>query len=56
MTTEKKAANRNSRESEAHDKQLRSKPWRPVRNLEAPPPPPGMTYRWIRSAMLGERS
>ncbi len=53
-TNEKKVANRNSRESEAHDNNLRSKPWRPVRSLEAPPPPPGMTYRWIRSAMLGE--
>ena len=55
MTTgEKKVANRNSRESEAHDNQLRSKPWRPVRNLEAPPAPPGITYRWIRTAMLGQ--
>ena len=53
-TNEKKVTNRNSRESEAHDNNLRSKPWRPVRSLEAKPPPPGMTYRWIRSAMLGE--
>jgi len=53
-TNEKKVTNRNSRESEAHDNNLRSKPWRPVRNLEAPPAPPGMTYRWIRTAMLGQ--
>ncbi len=53
-TNEKKVTNRNSRESEAHDNNLRSKPGRPVRNLEAPPAPPGMTYRWIRTAMLGQ--
>jgi len=54
MTTEeKKATNRNSRESEIHDKHARRKPWRPVRKLETPPPPPGYTYRWIRAEMLG---
>ena len=55
MTEEKKVnANRNSRESEAHDKQTRRKPWRPVRRLETPPAPPGYTYRWIRESMLGQ--
>ena len=55
MTEEKKVnANRNSRESEAHDKQTRRKPWRPVRRLEMPPAPPGYTYRWIRESMLGQ--
>ena len=53
-TTEKKEANRNSRDSETHDKQARRQPWRPVRKLETPPPPPGYTYRWIRAEMLGE--
>ena len=52
--TEKKETNRNSRESETHDKQARRQPWRPVRKLETPPPPPGYTYRWIRAEMLGE--
>jgi len=56
MTTaeKKEAANRNSRDSEAHDNNLRRTPWRPVRKLETPPPPPGYTYRWIRAEMLGE--
>jgi len=55
MTEEKKVtANRNSRESEAHDKESRRKPWRPVRRLETPPAPPGYTYRWIRESMLGQ--
>ena len=55
MTEEKKVtADRNSRESEAHDKESRRKPWRPVRRLETPPAPPGYTYRWIRESMLGQ--
>ena len=55
MTEEKKVtADRNSRDSEAHDKESRRKPWRPVRRLETPPAPPGYTYRWIRESMLGQ--
>jgi hypothetical protein len=54
MTDNKKAPSRNSRDSENHDKQTRRKPWRPVRKLETPPPPPGFTYRWIRESMLGQ--
>ena len=54
MTEEKKVTNRNSRASEDHDKSTRRKPWRLVRKLEAPPPPPGYEYRWIRSDMLGQ--
>ena len=44
---------RSSRESRQHDKQIRRKPWTPVRKLDTPPPPPGYTYRWIRESMLG---
>jgi len=55
MTEEKKVTtNRNSRDSETHDKEARRKPWRPVRKLETPPAPPGYTYRWIRESMLGK--
>jgi hypothetical protein len=54
MTEEKKVADRNSRDSETHDKEARRKPWRPVRKLETPPAPPGYTYRWIRESMLGK--
>ena len=45
---------RNTRESETHDKLARRKPWRPVRNLETPPPPEGYEYRWIRESYLGQ--
>ncbi len=45
---------RSSRESRQHDKQVRRKPWSPVRKLDTPPAPPGFTYRWIRESMLGQ--
>jgi len=44
---------RSSRESRQHDKQIRRKPWTPVRKLDTPPASPGYTYRWIRESMLG---
>ena len=50
---EAKSSPRSSRDSQAHDKQARRKPWRPVRKLETPPAPPGYVYRWIRESMLG---
>ena len=47
-------ASRQTRESESHDNTARRQPWRPVRKLETPPPPPGYVYRWIREAILGQ--
>jgi len=49
-----KISTRNSRESESHDNTTRNKPWRPVKKLETPPPPPGYEYRWIRESYLGQ--
>ena len=45
---------RSSRESRQHDKQVRRKPWSPVRKLDTPPAHPGYTYRWISESMLGQ--
>jgi len=44
---------RTDRESEAHDKEARRKPWEPVRKLDTPPAPEGYEYRWIRHSLLG---
>ena len=52
MTIEKNT--RASRDSETHAKNARRQPWRPVRKLETPPPPPGYTYRWIRAEVVGQ--
>ncbi len=50
-TAEKKETNRNSRDSETHDKQARRQPWRPVRKLETPPPP----LRVLPTGGLGQK-
>ena len=54
MQDEEAVTNRIPREAETHDKTARRKPWKPVRKLETPPPPPGWNYRWIRAEYLGK--
>ncbi|HAW76764.1 MAG TPA: hypothetical protein DCW74_13635 [Alteromonas australica] len=49
----KRTLERSGRDAEQHDKQVRRQPWRPVRQLDTPPPPEGYVYRWIRESMLG---
>ena len=51
---EKIDTTKHTRDSGTHDKETRRKPWRPVRKLEAPPPPEGYEYRWIRESYLGQ--
>ena len=45
---------RNSRSAETRDSQTRRKPWAPPSMLDAPEPPPGYQFRWIREATRGQ--
>ena len=45
---------RNSRSAEVREKTTRRKPWQPPSSLDAPQPPPGYKYRWIRESILGQ--
>ena len=44
---------RNSRSAEVRVEKTRRKPWQPPSSLDAPKPPPGYKYRWIRESILG---
>jgi len=46
---------RNSRSAESRDNQTRRKPWSPPSLLDAPTPPEGYVYRWIRESMVGQQ-
>ena len=58
MTDENKttevATDRNSRSAETRDSQTRRTPWKPPSMLDAPEPPPGYQFRWIREATRGQ--
>ena len=45
--------NRSSRASETRSTQERKKLWRPASSLDAPQPPEGYKYRWIRTEVRG---
>ena len=45
---------RSPRSAESRDKESRRKPWQPPSLLDAPPPPQGYGYRWIRESMIGQ--
>ena len=47
-------SDRSPRSAESRDKQSRRKPWQPPSLLDAPPPPQGYVYRWIRESMIGQ--
>ena len=56
MTEENKTdvtTDRNSRSAETRDSQTRRTPWTPPSMLDAPTPPPGYQFRWIREATRG---
>ena len=44
---------RNSRSAETRASQTRRTPWTPPSMLDAPNPPPGYQFRWIREATRG---
>jgi hypothetical protein len=48
------AMDRTTRETKSRANNTRRKPWQPPSKLDAPPPPPGYTHRWIRTAIKGE--
>ena len=45
---------RTSRSSQTRDKTARRQPWRPPSRLDAPAPPAGFKYRWIRAEVMGQ--
>lgn len=47
-------APRAKRSASSRETETRRKPWEPPSMLEAPPPPPGMKYRWIRAELMGD--
>jgi len=47
-------SDRTPRSAESRDKTSRRKPWQPPSLLDAPPPPQGYVYRWIRESMIGQ--
>ena len=43
-----------SRSSQTREKTARRQPWRPPSRLDAPEPPAGFHYRWIRAEVMGQ--
>ena len=43
-----------SRSSQTREKTARRQPWRPPSRLDAPEPPDGYHYRWIRAEVMGQ--
>ena len=41
------------RSADSRDKGARPKPWQPPSMLDAPTPPDGYIYRWLRESMVG---
>jgi|TARA_R110002020_G_scaffold202084_11_gene405140 hypothetical protein len=49
------ATDRSPRSAESREKKTRLKPWSPPSLLDAPTPPEGYVYRWIRESMVGQQ-
>ena len=52
-TTEVKT-DRTPRSADTRDNESRLKPWQPPSLLDAPIPPSGYVYRWLRESMVGQ--
>ena len=48
-------SDRSSRSAESRENKARRKPWSPPSLLDAPEPPEGYVYRWIRESMAGQQ-
>jgi len=46
-------SDRAPRSADSRAKTARTKPWQPPSLLDAPTPPDGFVYRWLREAMVG---
>jgi hypothetical protein len=51
--TEQVKFTKSNRAGESREKTARRKPWAPPSRLDAPPPPDGFKYRWIRAETQG---
>ena len=47
------APDRTPRSADSREKTSRRKPWQPPSVLDAPKPPSGYIYRWLRESMVG---
>ena len=54
MVDKNTATGRAPRSADSRAKEARPKPWRPPSLLDAPTPPPGFVYRWLRESMVGQ--
>ena len=54
MVDKNTATDRAPRSADSRAKEARPKPWRPPSLLDAPTPPPGFVYRWLRESMVGQ--
>ena len=54
MVDKNTATDRAPRSADRRAKEARPKPWRPPSLLDAPTPPPGFVYRWLRESMVGQ--
>ena len=54
MVDKNTATDRAPRSANSRDKDSRPKPWRPPSLLDAPTPPSGFVYRWLRESMVGQ--
>jgi len=50
---ENTTTDRAPRSADSREKSSRKKPWQPPSLLDAPTPPPGYVYRWLRESMVG---
>jgi hypothetical protein len=50
---ENTTTDRAPRSADSREKSSRKKPWQPPSLLDAPTPPSGYVYRWLRESMVG---